>query len=126
MLGGEELNQSAAWWSSVQNQRHEFFQRSGPLWRIAVPPASMPLDIPGEWMVDWAGAQRWLWTDAEAQQIRAVAGKLGGHAQLFRGGDRRGQVFHPLADPVLRLHRRLKQSMDPHGILNPGRMYEQF
>jgi glycolate oxidase FAD binding subunit len=35
-------------------------------------------------------------------------------------------VFHPLPAPLLALHRRLKHSFDPAGILNPGRMYREL
>ena len=47
----------------------------------------------------------------------------GGHACLFRGGNREEDVFHPLAPAVAGLHRRLKQVFDPQGLFNPGRMY---
>ncbi|MGB5718313.1 MAG: FAD-linked oxidase C-terminal domain-containing protein, partial [Gammaproteobacteria bacterium] len=50
----------------------------------------------------------------------------GGHATLFRGGDRDGEVFHPLQAALLSLHQRLKQTFDPAGILNPGRMYREL
>jgi glycolate oxidase FAD binding subunit len=42
---------------------------------------------------------------------------------LFRGGDRRGEVFHPLSPALAAIHRKLKQTFDPAGILNPGRLY---
>jgi glycolate oxidase FAD binding subunit len=32
-------------------------------------------------------------------------------------------VFHPLAPAMLAVQRRLKLAFDPHGIMNPGRMY---
>jgi glycolate oxidase FAD binding subunit len=47
----------------------------------------------------------------------------GGHATLFRGTGRSGDVFQPLPAPLLALHQRLKRAFDPRGILNPGRMY---
>ena len=58
--------------------------------------------------------------------IRASAIKLGGHATLFRGGERIGQVFHPLPATLLALHNRLKHAFDPHAIFNPGRLYVEF
>jgi glycolate oxidase FAD binding subunit len=48
---------------------------------------------------------------------------LGGHATLFRGGDKAVGVFHPLAPAVATIHQRLRQAFDPAGIFNPHRMY---
>jgi glycolate oxidase FAD binding subunit len=47
----------------------------------------------------------------------------GGHATLFRGGDKSVGVFQPLAPAVARIHARLKASFDPAHIFNPGRMF---
>jgi glycolate oxidase FAD binding subunit len=52
----------------------------------------------------------------------AAAEEAGGHATCFRGGDRHGAVFHPLARPLAQLHGRIKKNFDPAGIFNPGRM----
>jgi glycolate oxidase FAD binding subunit len=54
-------------------------------------------------------------------QDTAKAG--GGHAALFSGGDRSGEVRSPLNTVEQRLQQRLKHSFDPGGILNPGRLY---
>ena len=35
-------------------------------------------------------------------------------------------AFAPLAKELARLHRELKQSFDPAGILNPRRLYPEF
>ena len=74
-------------------------------------------------MLDWGGAQRWLKTHALDGQIRDALSASGGHATLYRNGDRNGAVFQPLPPGMLALQRRLKQSFDPAGILNPGRLY---
>ena len=58
--------------------------------------------------------------------MREAAASAGGHATLFSGGDKRVGVFHPLAPPLMKLHRRLKAAFDPAGILNPGRLYPEF
>ena len=57
-------------------------------------------------------------------QMRTAAEAAGGHASIFRNGPRDGELFHPLSDPVLRLHQRLKAAFDPHALFNRGRMYE--
>jgi glycolate oxidase FAD binding subunit len=69
----------------------------------------------GEQLIEWGGAQRWLrWprTMPNAGAIRRTVAAAGGHATLFRGGDKSVGVFHPLA-PVAKIHERLKQSFDP-------------
>lgn len=121
-IGGER-GAGENFWARLRDQQLDFFQQDAPLWRISVPPATGCRDYDAEALTDWAGAQRWLYTDMPADQLRAEVARHGGHATLFRGGDRSGEVFQPL-DPVLeRLHKGLKQTFDPKGIFNPGRMY---
>jgi glycolate oxidase FAD binding subunit len=122
-LGDQLLEQAPAWWTSIRDQSHEFFQRRLPLWRLSVPAATPPLAVDGDWLIDWAGGQRWLSTEESAETVRRMTASVGGHATLFRNGDATTDVFHPLPSPLLQLHRRLKESFDPDGILNPGRMY---
>ncbi len=98
-------------------------QGDSPLWRLSLPQAAPALALAGPQWIEWSGSQRWLRSDAEPAAIRAEAMRLGGHATLFRGGDRGGEVFQPLPEPLLRLHRQVKHAFDPQGILNPGRLY---
>ena len=120
-LGGESLSEPE-FWTGVRDQHHPFFAEAPMLWRIAVPPATEPLDIPGPVLLEWNGGLRWLATDAPAGSVREVAAGAGGHATWFRGHDG-SDVFHPLDDAKLALHRNLKRAFDPYGVLNPGRMY---
>ena len=124
-LGGERREDPQAW-SALRDQRCAFFNDSGPLWRISVPPASESLDLPGETLIDWGGAIRWTRTGAAPSQVRDAAGELGGHATLFRNGDRSGLIYHPLSPGLERLHRRLKDAFDPQRLLNRGRMYPDW
>jgi glycolate oxidase FAD binding subunit len=56
--------------------------------------------------------------------VRAAAEAAGGHATLFRGGDKSQGVFHPLKPALMKVHQRLKAAFDPAGVLNAGRMYD--
>jgi glycolate oxidase FAD binding subunit len=126
-MGGAELPQAEAFWDSVREQEHEFFQAvPAGLWRLSVPTTAKPLSLPGEQMIEWGGAQRWLKTSADAATIRAAATAVGGHATLHRGGDKSVGVFQPLAPAVARIHRNLKNTFDPAGVFNPRRMYTDF
>jgi len=128
-MGGEEETQAAVFWEGLRSHSNEFFATtSGPtsLWRLSVPSVTPPLDLEGEQLVEWGGAQRWLRSGADAAVIRAVAEKAGGHATLFRGGDKGAGVFHPLAPAIAAIHPNLKSTFDPSGIFNRGRMYNDF
>ncbi len=120
-VGGEQGDE--AFWHSVGEHRHPFFSDDRPLWRLSLPHRVPPLELPGKQLIDWGGAQRWLFSDATAADIRRPLERAGGHASLFRGGDRRGSVFHPLPEALATIHRNLKQAFDPRAIFNPGRLY---
>jgi glycolate oxidase FAD binding subunit len=124
-LGGEELGACDNIWADLREQRNEFFkiQDAQPLWRLSLPSTTEPVALPGEQLLEWGGAQRWLKSDAPASDIRAMAAQAGGHATLFRGGDKQVDVFHPLTTTQAMLHRNLKAAFDPARIFNPGRLY---
>lgn len=124
-IGGDTLDEAEAqtFWDDLREQRLAFFAGDAPLWRLSLPPATAPLNLPGEWLLDWGGAQRWLRSTADSYTIFDAAKAAGGHASMFRGGDRSGTVFQPLDPPLLTLHQRLKNRFDPAGIFNPGRFY---
>jgi glycolate oxidase FAD binding subunit len=123
-LGGEVMADCDGFWASLREQRHEFFAGDAPLWRLSVPSTTGAIVIKGEQMIEWGGAQRWLRADAaDAGSIRRTVTAAGGHATLFRGGDKSVGVFHPLAPAVAKIHERMKTAFDPSHVFNPGRMY---
>ncbi|GAB4356173.1 MAG: glycolate oxidase subunit GlcE [Gammaproteobacteria bacterium] len=122
-LGGDEAKSGEAFWRDLREHRHPFLAAGDTvLWRLAVRPATPPLGLGEEW-IDWGGGQRWLRSERPASEIRERASSAGGHALQFRGGDRKGEIFHPLQATVERIHRQLKRAFDPQGLFNPGRMY---
>jgi glycolate oxidase FAD binding subunit len=128
-IGGERVEdgQALGFWSGIREHSDAFFKSSienaAPLWRISVPSATPPLRLQGEQLIEWGGALRWLQTHADARTVREAANRAGGHATLFRGGDKAAGVFQPLAPGLLEIHRELKREFDPQGIFNRGRMY---
>ncbi len=113
-------------WTGIREHADPYFSGEAPLWRLSLPSQAPALGLPGEQMIEWGGALRWLRTQAGAVAVRAAAERAGGHATLFRGGDRREGVFAPLAPALLRLHRELKAAFDPAGIFNRGRLHPDF
>jgi FAD/FMN-containing dehydrogenase len=134
-VGGREAapQEAAGWWSDIRDHRHEYFaltdselQRGQCLWRLSVPDTSQPIALLGEPFIEWGGAQRWYRSTAPAAQIRSAASAVGGHATLVRAADKSPGVFATLTQPLMQVHRRLKQSFDPAGIFNPGRLYAEL
>ena len=119
-IGGARM-QGEPFWLAIREHSHAFFSGARPLWRVALPSACPPLGIGADTLIEWGGALRWLRVDAGE-----LARSAGGHASLFRGGEKREAVFAPLEPVLMRLHRQLKAAFDPAGILNPGRMYAEF
>lgn len=124
--GGELCPDGEAFWEDLREQRLPFFQNGVDLWRLSLAPAAPPLALPGQWLLDWAGAQRWLITDVPAERVFQAAAAVGGHATRFRAAERRGDVFQPLPGPLKTLHQNLKRAFDPAGLLNPGRLYKEW
>ncbi|OED39796.1 glycolate oxidase subunit GlcE [Chromatiales bacterium (ex Bugula neritina AB1)] len=118
---------TAGFWEDLREHRLDFFKpAAAPLWRISVPPLTPPLDLSGECFYDWAGMQRWLFSEDSAGTIRQKAASAGGHAQLFRASDElkaQTSVTHPPGDQIMNLHRKIKNEFDPAGLFNRNRLY---
>ena len=137
-----EDDASAAVWDSVRDVRP--FAASGalaawPVWRIVCPPASggalgqaLSRDTGGDVIYDWGGGLIWAALppkpDAQAALVRQRVDAAGGHATLLRASDevrRNVDVFHPQAGGLAALSERVRQSFDPKGIFNRGRMLRE-
>ena len=134
-----EDERSAAVWGALRDV--DPFAAKGPLgawpvWRIVCPPATgavlgerLARETGGDVLYDWGGGLIWAAMppkpDAQVALVRQRAAAVGGHAMLLRASDEvRGlvDVFQPAADGVRALSERVRQSFDPRGILNRGRM----
>ncbi len=124
-IGGESIEEQDIFWTNIKEQTHNFFNSDKPLWRISVPPNTETLNISGESVIEWNGALRWHISNVDENSIRTEARRVGGHATLFKGNTT-DQVFHPLSKPSMKLHKKLKQALDPAGILNPGKMFAEL
>ena len=121
-LGGQIVDDQ--FWTALRDHKLPFFAGEQALWRLSLPThKKLPKDLPGTMLIDWAGAQIWLRSDADAALIRERAVAIGGHAARWRGAGEIDSPFHPLPAPLLALQQRLKTQLDPQGLFNPGRLY---
>lgn len=125
-IGGDEAADLPDFWPALRDHRIAFFAGDAPVWRVSVPQPTPPVDLGATPLVEWGGGLRWFRGDLDAARVRSEAARAGGHATLFRGGDKSAGVFQPLAPAMLKVHKRLKDAFDPAGIFNPGRMYEEL
>lgn len=129
---------SRALWRSIRDARA--FALDGPegerpVWRISTVPgngfkiASM-ISTGAQMFYDWGGGLIWVAMpgadDAGAATLRQAVTAFGGHATLIRGpaATRAAvDVFQPQEEALAALTKRVKESFDPMGVLNPGRMW---
>jgi glycolate oxidase FAD binding subunit len=106
-----------------------------PLWRVSTAPAkgfqlASMIPTSAEMFYDWAGGLIWIAmlpsNDGGAVSVRTAVKALGGHATLVRGPAALRasvDVFQPQDEGLAALSKRVKESFDPKGVLNPGRMW---
>jgi len=135
----EELHSvnTAKLWQEIRDVSY-FVEGDSQVWRLSVPPSEgadvagrLTESTGGQTFFDWGGGLIWLAMpprpDAAHEEVRAAIGAAGGHATLFRASpDVRAAVpvFQPQPAPLADLASRIKNSFDPKGVFNPGRMYE--
>jgi len=135
----EELGtlESRAFWRDVRDVVPLRAGANDVVWKISCPPTEGPV-VAGrikaerhgaEVFYDWSGGLVWLAlpasADADHVLVRAALGTTGGHATLIRAPEAvraSVPVFQPLSPALAALAARVRESFDPQGIFNPGRM----
>lgn len=135
----EELStlESRTFWREV---RDVVPLNAGPdeiVWKISCPPTEGPAILArikaqrpaARAFYDWSGGLIWLAlprsADADHTIVRGALGPTGGHATLIRASDAvraAVPVFQPQPSALVALAARVKESFDPKGLFNPGRM----
>ena len=134
LLGGEEVADAPTLWAAVRDQTHDYFTGTSgtadahSLWRVSLPDAAGPLPLAGEWLYEWAGAQRWLKTTESSHAVFAAAAAAGGHAMRYATAPdaEHEPAFQPLSGAMQRLQSRVRDSFDPQRLFNRGRFHPEL
>ena len=124
-------------WRSIRNVKPFVTEAAGarPLWRRSVAPSrgheiAAAITPAAQMFYDWAGGLLWvampLENEPDAPAIRRAVAAVGGHATLIRAPAAvraSVDVFTPEEPASRALAKRVKESFDPKGVLNPGRMW---
>jgi glycolate oxidase FAD binding subunit len=139
LLGGkmEELGtlESRAFWREVRDVAPLATEQDTVVWKISCPPTEGPGIVAriktqrpaARAFYDWSGGLVWLALPPsdDAHQAIVRGALAGGHATLIRADEavRAGvAVFQPQPAALVALAARVKESFDPRGLFNPGRM----
>jgi glycolate oxidase FAD binding subunit len=131
---------SRGFWRAIRDVTP--FRADGPagkrdLWRISTTPSrgagigrALTERAQAEILYDWAGGLIWAALpradDAHAGLVRSSVAAGGGHATLIRAPAAvraAVAVFEPEAPALAALSKRVRESFDPRGVLNAGRMW---
>ena len=128
--------ESRTFWREVRDVAPLDADADAIVWRLSCPPTEGPAIVarihaqrPGESLLRLvrrpglarAAAQR----GCRSPLVRAALGPTGGHATLIRAPQEvraAVPVLHPQSTALTALAARVKQSFDPKGLFNPGRM----
>ena len=129
---------SQSFWRAVRNATpFTVGAADTPLWRLSIPPsraaelaARVFKETGARLLFDWAGGLVWValasGNDAGAAIVARAVGATGGHALLVRATPcmrATVDVFSRQEPTLAALTKRVKESFDPKGVLNPGRMW---
>jgi glycolate oxidase FAD binding subunit len=133
---------SIEFWRAVRDVRPLADLGDRAVWRVSVAPSrgaelgeTIARQLDAAWYLDWGGGLLWAaiagaehgGAAAIRAAIRGPGGHDTGHATLIKGTPtlrRTIPVFEPQPPALAALNARVKESFDPHRILNRGRMVE--
>jgi glycolate oxidase FAD binding subunit len=127
---------SRAVWGAIRDRVPLLAEPDDAIWRVSVRPSSGPAvlrsmqdALGAQSYLDWGGGLVWIAGSATAEAhaaVEAATRAAGGTWMLMRAPESLRaavNVIPPEIETLARITRRVKAALDPHGILNPSRMY---
>ena len=135
---GEILDDAASRgvWRAIRDREPLLAATDEAVWRVSVRPSagaqvlrSVANTCGARGYLDWGGGLVWLagpGTTAAHEAVQTAAHNASGNWMLVQGPETLRaavDVIPPEPERLARITRRVKAAFDPHGILNPGRLY---
>ena len=129
-------HQSPLFWKSV-NSLQLFSETKNNLLRAVVPPANCEkvmkdLKNKFKFFIDWSGSLFWIEVaskdDDKIKEIKKMILQNNGYLTIIKKSedfDFSEKIF-TIDDTKLMISKKIKESFDPKGIFNPGKMYKDF
>ena len=128
-----DMFQTSIFWREIKNLEG-YANTNGCICKVSLPITNMRNflnhfeNIEYKYFLDWGGNIAWclLSSIEDIDQMRIFCLKHDGHLTVFRADDnfRKSSEFLTNSDTQIRvLSKKLKESFDPKGILNPNKMY---
>jgi len=131
-----DVHQSELFWERINNLEI-FSNTKNALVRVVIPPSKCInlmkyLDHSYKYYIDWCGSLFWIeisdMSEEKLLSIKNYITKLSGYLTVIKNSENSTPLKDIFTIDETRLHisKKIKESFDPKGIFNPGKMYRSI
>jgi len=131
-----DVHQSELFWERINNLEI-FSNTKNALVRVVIPPSKCIdlmkyLNSDYKYYIDWCGSLFWIeisdMSEEKLLTIKDYITKLGGYLTIIKNSENSTPLKDIFTIDETRLHisKKIKESFDPKGIFNPGKMYRSI
>jgi len=131
-----DIHQSLLFWERINNLEI-FSNTKNTLVRVVIPPSKCInlmkyLDHSYKYYIDWCGSLFWIeisdMSEEKLLSIKNYITKLGGHLIVIKNSENSVPLkdIFTIDETRLNISKKIKESFDPKGIFNPGKMYRSI
>ncbi len=129
-----DIYQSDLFWKSI-NSLQLFSETKNNLLRAVVPPSKSEkmmsfLKNKYRYFIDWSGALFWIEVpgDQNIKEVKNTIIQNNGYVTIIKKSEdfEFTEKLFTIDDTKLMISKKIKESFDPRGLFNPGKMYKDF
>jgi len=129
-----DIYQSDLFWKSI-NSLQLFSETKNNLLRAVVPPSKSEnmmsfLKNKYRYFIDWSGSLFWIEvpSDENIREIKNTIIQNDGYVTIIKKSEdfEFTEKLFTVDDTKLMISKKIKESFDPRGLFNPGKMYKDF